>query len=240
MERSEWLIEMRNKTEALYDRFSTQYWVKFGVKASETHQKFLQIFLEKLHPNSTLLSAGCGAGLHDGVLVDAGHKVVGIDLSAGMLSRAKEHFPMIQYKKMGLQEMNFLCEFEGITCIDALEHVFPEDWPEIMQGFQDALKPNGILYFTLDVSATEWLEEEFQRAKQKGLPAVFGEVVADVDEAYETVMVMDDVPGELGDKAVYHYYPSVDQVHKWLDQHKFVVEAEGTGKWYKHFVARKN
>ena len=63
----------------------------------------------------------------------------------------------------------------------------------------------------------------------KGLPVVFGEIAADVDETYEKVMVMayDEIPSELGDKAVYHYYPSVEQVRKWLNQEKFVIEADG-------------
>ena len=62
MERAEWLKQMREKTEALYDHFSPLYWVKFGLYANETHQQYLQKFLEMLAPRSTLLSAGCGAG----------------------------------------------------------------------------------------------------------------------------------------------------------------------------------
>ena len=30
MERAEWLKQMREKAEALYDRFSPRYWVTFG------------------------------------------------------------------------------------------------------------------------------------------------------------------------------------------------------------------
>jgi 2-polyprenyl-3-methyl-5-hydroxy-6-metoxy-1,4-benzoquinol methylase len=243
MERDEWLKQMREKTEALYNHISPLYWEKYGIWVSETHVRYLLKFLGRLAPPSRLLSAGCGAGLYDGMLLEAGHSVVGIDLSAEMLARARERFPSIQYERKGLQEMDFQNEFDGVICIDALEHVFPEDWPVIVRGFREALKPGGVLYFTLEVSATDsLLEEVYEQAKSQGLPIVFGEVAAEVDEAFDKVMTMGygDVPSELDDKAVYHYYPSVEQVRKWLDQEKFVIEAEDMGIiWYRHFLVRK-
>jgi SAM-dependent methyltransferase len=241
MERDQWLKQMRAKTEAIYDHFAPLYWDKYGMHISETHARFLLKFLGRVAPRGNVLSAGCGAGLYDGLLLEAGHSVVGIDLSAGMLARAKERFPGICYEKMGLQEMDFQHEFDGVICIDALEHVFPEDWPLIVHGFRQALKPGGMLYFTLDVSATGELEEAYERAKAQGLPVVYGELVAEVDAAYEKVMAMayEDIPGDLADRAVYHYYPSVEQVRQWLDREEFVIEAEGEGIWYKHFLARR-
>jgi 2-polyprenyl-3-methyl-5-hydroxy-6-metoxy-1,4-benzoquinol methylase len=243
MERDKWLKQMREKTEALYNHISPLYWEKYGIWVSETHVRYLLKFLGRLAPPSRLLSAGCGAGLYDGMLLEAGHSVVGIDLSAEMLARARERFPSIQYERKGLQEMDFQNEFDGVICIDALEHVFPEDWPVIVRGFREALKPGGVLYFTLEVSATDsLLEEVYEQAKSQGLPIVFGEVAAEVDEAFDKVMTMGygDIPSELDDKAVYHYYPSVEQVRKWLDQEKFVIEAEDMGIiWYRHFLVRK-
>lgn len=242
MKRDAWLIELRKKTEALYNHLAPLYWEKYGTWVSETHVRYLLKFLGRVSPRSRLLSAGCGAGLYDGMLLEAGHSVVGIDLSAEMLARASARFPSIQYEKRGLQELNYRDEFDGVICIDALEHVFPEDWPVIIRGFREALKPGGMLYVTLDVSATDGLEEAYAQAKLQGLPAVFGEVVAEVDEAFEKVMSagQGDAPSELEDKAVYHYHPSVEQVRQWLAQEKFVIEAEEMGViWYRHFLARK-
>jgi len=84
MERVEWLKQMRDKAEALYDHLSPLYWVKFGRYANETHREYLQKFLRRVAPRSVLLSAACGAGRYDGMLLEAGHSVVGIDQSAGM------------------------------------------------------------------------------------------------------------------------------------------------------------
>ena len=149
MERAEWLEHMRDKVEALYDHLSPGYWVRFGLYANETHREYLQKFLDLVPPRSDLLSAACGAGRYDGMLLEAGHSVVGIDQSAGMLARAKDRFPEVRYEKLRLQQMEFRKAFDGVICIDAMEHVCPEDWPGILRGFWEALRPDGVLYLTV-------------------------------------------------------------------------------------------
>jgi len=244
MERVAWLKQMRSKAEALYDLAAPEYWVSYGLKLDETHLKYLHKFLERLVPQSNLLSAACGAGKYDGLLVEAGHRVQGIDQSAKMLARAQEHFPAVRYEKIGLQEMEFRAAFDGATCIDALEHVCPEDWLGILRRFQEALKSGGLLYFTVDRREADEAEEvqaAYERAKAKGLPVVYGEVADQVDELYERVkeLGLSALPDELADFVVYHYCPSLEQVQVWLDQAGFAVEEQGTGKWYEHFVVRK-
>jgi len=246
MERVEWLKQMRDKAEALYDHFSPFYWVKFGLYANETHREYLQKFLGRVPPHSTLLSAACGAGRYDGMLLEAGHSVVGIDQSAGMLARAREHFPEARYEKIGLQEMDFREAFDGVICMDAMEHVCPEDWPGILRGFREALKPGGVLYLTLDLAEADKVEEAYERAKGRGLPVVFGEVVDRVEEAFRSLLSYEDIfdipeeaLGEYADMAVYHYYPSLEQVRACIGQAGLVIEEEGTGNGYEHFVVRK-
>lgn len=239
MERAEWLKQMRDKTEALYDQLSPEYWITFGLYANETHQKYLRKFLARVAPGSTLLSAACGAGRYDGLLLEAGHNVVGIDQSAGMLARARERFPGVRYEKLGLQEMDFWEAFDGVVCIDAMEHICPEDWPGIVRGFREALKPGGVLYFTLELPQADEVEEAYERAKGRGLPAVFGEVADGLEEAHEEgAMALEEpvLSGDLADTIVYHYYPSLEQVRTWIDQAGLVIEEEGTGDGYGHFV----
>src|SRR5512147_2413220 len=150
MERTAWLNQMRSMAEALYDRFAHYYWERWGEDVDENHREYLAKFLALVGQPGTILSAACGAGRFDGLLLEAGHSVVGIDQSAKMLASAKEHFPKVEYKKMALHEINFRESFDGVICMDAMEHICPEDYPDILQGFQKALKPSGVLYFTAD------------------------------------------------------------------------------------------
>ena len=243
MERAEWLKQMQSKAEALYDQFSPLYWVKFGLGENETHRAYLQKFLERVNPGGVVLSAGCGAGRYDGLLLDVGHPVVGIDQSAGMLERAREHFPQVHYEKMGLQEMAFREEFDGVICMDAMEHISPEDYPHILRKFQEALKPGGVLYFTMDSTPSIELDASYERAKAQGLPVVFGEVADQVNVAFEQLQALGPVPvvpDDLSDSAVYHFYPSLDQAREWIKQAGLSIEEEGFGSGYHHFVVRKN
>jgi SAM-dependent methyltransferase len=221
----------------LHDELSPEYWVNFGLYPNETHREYLHKFLGRVAPHSSLLSAACGAGRYDGLLLEAGHSVLGIDQSAGMLAQAREHLPEVRYEKVGLQEMDFREAIDGAICIDALEHVCPEDWPGILRRFQAALKPGGVLYFTLGLEEADVVEKAYERAKAQGLPVVFGEVADQVDEAYERVKASGML--ELADVAVYHYYPSPEQVRAWLGQAGLAIEEEGTGNGYEHFVVRK-
>ena len=89
MERTEWLRRMRQLTADLYDHMSPLYWVKFGLRANPTHSAYLQKLLKQVPPNSRLLSAACGAGLHDGVLLeleDCGPATADISILADCLS----------------------------------------------------------------------------------------------------------------------------------------------------------
>lgn len=241
MERSEWLELMQKRAEELYDRFAPRYYVTWGLVVEETHHIYLQKFLERVAPSGTILSAACGAGRFDGLLLAAGHDVVGIDQSARSLAAARAHFPQVAYKKMALQEMNFRESFDGVICMDAMEHICPEDYPGILQGFRVALKPGGILYFTADREEDPDfdLQMYFEQGKALGLQIVFGEVADEA--AFEQMMAMDptEVPDALTDRAVYHYYPPLKQVREWIDQAGFVIEEDSEGSGFHHFMLKK-
>ncbi len=246
MERTEWLKKVRAQAEASYDQLAPAYGVEFGLYPNATHRQFIEKFLGRLGAQSTILDAACGAGRYDGMLLEAGHRVLGIDQSANMLARAREHFPQerfggLRYAKLGLQEMEFQAQFDGAICMDALEHVSPEDWPGILARFHKALRPGGVLYITVEVADWDEVRQAYERAKALGLPVLFGEFADELDDAYAQVTAQDAqaISGERANLATYHYYPSPEQVHAWLDQAGLVIEEEGTGDGYAHVLARK-
>jgi 2-polyprenyl-3-methyl-5-hydroxy-6-metoxy-1,4-benzoquinol methylase len=250
VKRSEWLKKVRTQAEALYDHGAPAYWVIWGLDIDPTHRQFIEKFLGHLGEKCSILDAACGAGRFDGMLLEAGHSVLGIDQSAGVLARAREHYPQqifpgLQYEKIGLQDMDFHARFDGIICIDAMEHICPEDWPVILDRFQRALTPGGILYITVDAEKPDEDRRAYERAKALGLPVVYGEVVDELDEAYAQAMAM--VPLDLNklsyerlDHTVYHYHPSLEQVRTWLNLAGFVIEEEADEDEYAHFLAKKS
>lgn len=240
MTRAEWLKRMRAITEAIYDRVSPLFWLEYGVYDNETHLAFLRKFTSKV-PAGRILSAACGAGRYDGFLLEAGHRLVGTDQSEGMLRQARERYPDVEYRKMGLQELDFEAEFDGATCIDALELVSPEDWQTILESFSRALKPEGWLYFTLEIPDPDEVGLAYTNAKAMDMPVFFGEVADRVEYTYELLMALE--PGEdigqLGKIHIYHFYPPLVKVRTWLAKAGFTIEEEGSGNRYFHFLVKK-
>ena len=220
MERSAWLRQRRREAEERYDTlWAPQYPEKYGLYPNTSHQQYIRRFLSLLPGGSRILDAACGAGRYTPMLLEAGHSVLCIDQSRGMLARLHEMLPDVLFQKVALQEMDFEGEFDGAICMDALEHVAPEEWPLILGSFARALKAGGRLYFTVEVAPEDEVEEAFRRQQRAGWPVVRGEW-ADQDE-------------------VYHYYPSMQQVREWLSGASLTVLEEGEGDGYHHFVVGK-
>jgi ubiquinone/menaquinone biosynthesis C-methylase UbiE len=91
--------------------------------------------------------------------------MLGIDQSLGMLPNAIAKFPAVQFQKVGLQEITLREEFDGAICMDAMENVSPEDWPQVLGNFHRALKQSGWLYFTAETlektnhQVREWTQQ---------------------------------------------------------------------------------
>jgi cyclopropane fatty-acyl-phospholipid synthase-like methyltransferase len=219
MDRTSWLREKRREAEERYSTlWAPLYWEEFGLYPNETHQQFMREFIDLLPQNSVVLDAASGAGRYLPFLLEKGYSVTATDQSAGMLARAKEKFPGVQFEKVGLQEIAYQEMFDGATCMDAMEHVGPEDWPLVLSNFHRALKQQGYLYFTVEMMDEAEIQAAFTRGQELGLPVVYG---------------------ELADEEVYHYYPSLEQVQEWLQQAGFVLQQEGEGDLYHHFIVRK-
>jgi SAM-dependent methyltransferase len=219
MDRISWLKERRREAEERYSTWwAPLYSEKWGVYPNASHLQFIQRFTDLIPQNSVILDAACGAGRYLPQLLGKGYSLIGIDQAQGMLARAREKFPEVRFEKVGLQEMPYQEVFDGTICMDALEHVCPEDWPVVLSNFQRALKGQGFLYFTVEIADEAEVKSAFDQAQGLGLPVVYGEWVND---------------------DVYHYYPSLEQVREWVQQAGLVILKEGEGDGYHHFLMRK-
>jgi SAM-dependent methyltransferase len=222
MDRITWLQEMRRNCEEQYDRESPLYDEEGGVYSNIAHQQYIKDFLSLLAQNSRILDAPCGTGRYLPFLLAQGHSVVGIDQSQGMLARAKSKFPTVQFEKIGLQEMTYHEIFDGAICMDAMENVPPEDWSLVLGNFHRALKPQGYFYFTvetIEMADENEIKQAFERAREAGLPVVYG---------------------EWPDQVPYHYHPATHHVREWTKQAGFEILKDGNGEiWYYHILVQK-
>jgi predicted TPR repeat methyltransferase len=101
-----------------------------------------------------VLDAGCGTGLCSGFLKPHAKSLVGVDLSEGMLARARA---LGVYDEIVQQELTqYLCEhpeaFDMVVSVDTL--CYFGDLRLVLEGARQSLRKGGTLFFTVEKSET--------------------------------------------------------------------------------------
>ena len=147
MDRRDWLIERRAAVEASYDSEAPSY--DDNPYPVETQERFVERLVATCPPGGIVLDAPCGTGRYFAQIAAAGRRVVGIDQSAGMLEQARARGIAVDLHQVGLQELDFEDEFDAAMTVDAMENVFPEDWPAVVANLRRAVRAGGYLYLTV-------------------------------------------------------------------------------------------
>lgn len=202
MNRATWLADKREEIRNRYDRvYAIDYDLRWGV-IDEVYRRSVERVVASLDPPARVLDAGCGTGKYWPLFLRAGLDLEGIDISAEMLRRLKEKYSWARPRLVGVQEMEFDAEFDAVICIDVLYLLPPEDWPEALTRIRRALKPGGIIYFTVDTARPAELQESLAVARAHHLPAVYGEMAHTVG---------------------YRFHPTAEQLDDWLEWAELVV-----------------
>jgi predicted TPR repeat methyltransferase len=105
--------------------------------------------------NLDVLDAGCGTGLCGPLLVPYARRLSGVDLSAGMLDRAKEknvydelvQRELTEYLRDRREAFDLIVSADTLVYFGALE--------DVIVAAAGALRPHGLLIFTLEDAARE-------------------------------------------------------------------------------------
>jgi SAM-dependent methyltransferase len=222
MDRRAWLEHQRVAAEERYDRLYSQTYDDDDSPITPTHRRFVEQVTASCPPGGAILDAPCGTGRYFDLVLAAGRTVVGIDQSAGMLARARAKHPDVVVEKVSLQELDFDGAFDAALCIDAMEYVFPEDWPRVLANLHRAVRGGGLIYLTVEQIDPVEIASVFAEATAEGLPVVHGE--------------------KIWRDGGYHYYPSRDRVSRWLAAEGLEIVEEGISRartyGYLHILVR--
>ncbi len=103
-----------------------------------------------LAKGAAILDVGCGLGLHAIELTRRGYRVVGLDLSLPMLSRAADESQdqeiPVEFLHADMREMNFDGAFDAVLCWGTTFGYFDDDQNrQVIERLYRALKPKGLL-----------------------------------------------------------------------------------------------
>jgi len=221
VDRTRWLADRRAAVMAVYDAGAAHY--DEDEYPSATQREWVSRLLGRLPANAAVLDAPCGTGKYFPLIAAAGHRVVGVDQSAGMLEQARGRGIAVALERLALQALSFRQQFDAVLTIDAMENVPPEDWPLVLANLHRAVRPGGWLYLTVEDVDAATIDAAVAELAAAGLPAVRGEVIE-------------------GAVAGYHYYPGRQQTLAWFAAEGLAVVEEGfkqeTGWGYHHFLLR--
>jgi SAM-dependent methyltransferase len=93
------------------------------------------------HLGGTMVDAGCGEGYGTEILARA-DLVIGIDLDAPTLARARQRYPRARFVRADLGDLP-LRSVDGVVCLQVLEHL--EDPDRFLEACARVLRPGGRL-----------------------------------------------------------------------------------------------
>ncbi|WP_254535541.1 class I SAM-dependent methyltransferase [Halomarina litorea] len=133
------------RTLATYETVAEEYRDRHADRSVVAH--LVDRFDASLAPGSRVLDVGCGPGWESATLLERGHDVTAIDLSASFLRAAGEVAPDAARSRMDMRELAVADgRFDGVWALASFLHVPREDAPSTLREFARVLDEGGVLF----------------------------------------------------------------------------------------------
>ncbi|WP_407550148.1 class I SAM-dependent methyltransferase [Streptomyces sp. Pv4-95] len=135
--------------DAIGDRYDEAFPHKEGQLASGAW------LADALPAGSRILDLGCGTGVPTArQLSDAGHRVVGVDLSPAMIKLARDNAPAVEFHRLDIADLRNgrlggPGSFDGIAAFFALLMLPRAEIPYALRMAHDLLRPGGLLALSM-------------------------------------------------------------------------------------------
>jgi len=94
----------------------------------------------------------CGTGYGTILLANKAKKVIGIDINAKIVREIKKKYNTTknaEFLQSNLLDIKYSNIFDKIISFETVEHLDPENIPALFKSFSSALKPKGMLIFSV-------------------------------------------------------------------------------------------
>ncbi|TSC84062.1 MAG: methyltransferase, cyclopropane fatty acid synthase [Microgenomates group bacterium Gr01-1014_16] len=140
----------------LYD---TKYYLQ---ECSTCHLKKVTSLIP-IKSDYKVLDIGCGRGELATWAASKGCSVIGIDYSSAAIKIANKVLlrqptlirQRVKFKSMNLNNLEFTREtFDVVTCVEVLEHIYPDEQEQLLKQIKVILKPGGYLF--IHTAPSKW------------------------------------------------------------------------------------
>jgi SAM-dependent methyltransferase len=130
--------------QAAYDQIAGRY-AERQAGLSRSFADLTAAFTDRLPPAAEIADLGCGPAIDGAMLAQAGHHVVGLDRSRGMLAHAGRALPG-RVVQADLRSLPVARErLDGIWCCAALLHVPQDETMTVLREMRRVLRQQGHL-----------------------------------------------------------------------------------------------
>lgn len=137
----------------------------------KSHFRRYEFACRKLPEESTCGDFACGTGYGSALLAEKAQQVIGIDLNAGVIAKARERYraiPNIKFITADLRSLNLGPTFDAIISFETIEHFREPEIINLLRAYDQALKVNGLFIFS-----TPYRQEQSVAARQLGFHRTF-------------------------------------------------------------------
>ena len=126
--------------------------------SSASEVAFMDSFLTRLKPGSTVIDLGCGAGKHGRYCAKRGHLVTGYDISEEMIKRAIEHNDLCKMEFLLVADM---CDiktdqmFDGVIAMYSLIHLTKEQTIRTFMNLSNNLRKGAQIVLCVNIGDEE-------------------------------------------------------------------------------------
>ncbi|WP_405163290.1 class I SAM-dependent methyltransferase [Nocardia sp. NBC_01499] len=137
-----------------YDVLSSRYDEAYG--AETKYEVWLTELCDHIPVDGVVLDLGCGSGLPVArALTAAGRRVVGVDISAVQIDRARDLVPEAEFIRSDAADLDFPADsFDAVVCFYALIHMPLDEQFAVLNKIATWLRPGG--WFVGTTGHTAW------------------------------------------------------------------------------------
>lgn len=141
-------------TRTSYDAVAAEYAKRFVDELQ--HKPFdreqLEAFAARLKNQGWICDVGCGSGQIGRYIAECGAKVLGLDLSHGLLTQARSLHPMLAFQQGDMGCLPFKRKsLAGITAFYSIIHIPREKVTSILREWRRVLQPEGQVLLSFHV-----------------------------------------------------------------------------------------
>jgi SAM-dependent methyltransferase len=150
------------QTTATYDAIGPTYAARWQERGALLDH--IDRFLEWVPAGGVVVDVGCGPGLDTAVFRRRGFRVVGVDLSWGMMQAGRRPVGVLPLVQADMRALPLpAAAVDGLWASASLLHLPQEDVAQTLRRFAAVLKPGGVLYLAVKMGDdARWVPNAYQ------------------------------------------------------------------------------